>query len=264
MRRGLIPLLALVVLGGAAGCATAPTDPVARQQFRANNDPFEPLNRKTFAFNEWADRVLIKPVAQGYVKLVPEGVRDSLRHFLDNLNEPIVLGNTLLQGRFRNAGTTTARFLVNSSVGLAGFRDVASHNHLPKQIGDFGQTFWAWGVPEGPYLILPLLGPSNPRDATGSGVDVYMDPFRYVARANHFGTSVTAGPGDPGWRRQALAQHRAPGRDAAGGDRLLRVLPEPVPPAPGGGADPGEPAGEAALAGLLRGSGPVGCAGPTG
>jgi phospholipid-binding lipoprotein MlaA len=193
MRRSFVALLVLAVLGGAAGCATVPTDPVARQQFRANNDPFEPLNRKTFAFNEWADRVLIKPVAQGYVKLVPQVARDSLRHFLDNLNEPIVLGNTLLQGRFRNAGTTTARFLVNSSVGLAGFRDVASHNHLPKQIGDFGQTFWAWGIPEGPYLMLPLLGPSNPRDATGSGVDVYMDPFRYVARANHFGTSVTVG-----------------------------------------------------------------------
>jgi phospholipid-binding lipoprotein MlaA len=192
MRR-VVPLLLLVVLGGAAGCATVPKDPVARREFRANNDPFEPLNRKTFAFNEWADRVLIKPVAQAYVKIVPVVARDGLRHFLDNLNEPIVIGNTLLQGRFRSAGTTTARFLVNTSVGLAGLRDVASHNHLPKQIGDFGQTFWAWGVPEGPYLVLPLLGPSNPRDAIGSGVDVYMDPIRYVARANHFGTSVTAG-----------------------------------------------------------------------
>jgi phospholipid-binding lipoprotein MlaA len=175
------------------GCATEPRDPVAREQFKANHDPLEPLNRRTFAFNQAVDRAVIKPVAKGYRAALPGTVRDGLRHFLDNLNEPIVFANTLLQGRVRDAGDTAARFLVNSTVGIAGFRDVASHNRLPKKIGDFGQTFWAWGIPEGPYLIVPILGPTNPRDGVGSGVDAYIDPFRYVTDTDHFSTFVTGG-----------------------------------------------------------------------
>jgi phospholipid-binding lipoprotein MlaA len=176
-----------------AGCATEPSDPAARADFRANHDPLEPLNRKTFAFNQAVDRALIKPIAKGYRSALPLGVRDGLRHFLDNLNEPIVFINALLQGRVRDSGDTLARFLVNSTAGIAGFRDVASHNHLPRKIGDFGQTFWAWGMPEGPYLIVPVLGPTNPRDGIGSGVDAYIDPFRYLAKSDNFSTYVTGG-----------------------------------------------------------------------
>jgi phospholipid-binding lipoprotein MlaA len=176
-----------------AGCATEPRDPAGRAEFRANNDPLEPINRKTFALNQAIDRALIKPVARGYRSAIPRPARDGLRHFLDNLNEPIVFANTVLQGRLRDAGITGARFVINSTVGFAGFRDVAVRNRLPKKIGDFGQTFWSWGLPEGPYLIVPLFGPTNPRDGIGSGVDAYLDPFRYAARTNHFGTYVTVG-----------------------------------------------------------------------
>jgi phospholipid-binding lipoprotein MlaA len=191
----LTPRLALLIAGllCVAGCATEPSEPGARAQFRANHDPFEPLNRKTFALNQSIDRALIKPIAKGYRSAVPEPARTALRHFLDNLNEPIVFANTVLQGRLRDAGTTGARFVLNSTAGIAGFRDVAVRNRLPKKIGDFGQTLWAWGVPEGPYIIVPILGPTNPRDAVGSGVDAYADPFRYVARAQHFSSYVTGG-----------------------------------------------------------------------
>jgi len=187
---------AVLALSGAllvAGCASVPRDPAARAEFRANHDPLEPLNRRTFAFNLVLDRILIKPLAEGYRKVLPEGGRDAFRRFLDNLNEPVVFANNVLQGRFRAAGTTGCRFLVNSTAGIAGFVDVASHNRLPKQIGDFGQTLWTWGLPEGPYLILPVVGPSNPRDGVGAGVDVYIDPFRNVARRQNYPTGVTIG-----------------------------------------------------------------------
>jgi phospholipid-binding lipoprotein MlaA len=176
-----------------AGCATVPADPAARAQFEANHDPLEPLNRKTFAFNQFLDRVLIRPVANAYRRAVPQPARDALRHFLDNINEPVVLANALLQGRVRSAGIAGGRFIVNSTAGVLGFSDVASRHDLPKQIGDFGQTLWSYGFPEGPYLILPVLGPSNPRDGIGSGVDGYIDPFRYVLREQHSATYVTAG-----------------------------------------------------------------------
>jgi len=116
-----------------------------------------------------------------------------VRHFLDNLSEPLVFANDLLQARFSSAGTTGCRFVVNSTVGIAGFTDVASRHDLPRQVGDFGQTLWAWGMPEGPYLILPVFGPSNPRDGIGTGVDMYLDPFRYIARAQDYGAPVTVG-----------------------------------------------------------------------
>jgi phospholipid-binding lipoprotein MlaA len=190
-----VPCLAIILaaFGFLAGCASVPQDPAARAQFKADNDPLEPLNRKTFAFNEFVDRALIKPLAKGYRAAVPQGGRDALRHFLDNLSEPVVFANTVLQGRLHSAGTTLCRFAVNSTAGIAGFRDVAAHNRLPRQVGDFGQTLWAWGLPEGPYLIIPVLGPSNPRDGIGTGVDMYIDPFRYIARRQDYGSPVTVG-----------------------------------------------------------------------
>jgi|HubBroStandDraft_1064217.scaffolds.fasta_scaffold74133_2 phospholipid-binding lipoprotein MlaA len=193
MNRALRMAVVLAAAGFAAGCASVPRDPAARAQFEANHDPLEPLNRKTFAFNEGLDRILIKPLAKGYLKVLPQGGRDAIRHFLDNLNEPIVFVNSVLQGRIHNAGTSVCRFVVNTTLGVAGFSDVASKNGLPRQLGDFGQTLWAWGLPDGPYLIIPLFGPSNPRDGIGTGVDMYIDPFRYVARKQDFGSPVTVG-----------------------------------------------------------------------
>jgi phospholipid-binding lipoprotein MlaA len=170
-----------------------PTDPAARADFKANNDPIEPLNRRIFALNLGLDRILIKPLAQGYRKVLPEKGRDALRHFLDNLNEPLVFANNILQGRPKSAGTTVCRFLVNSTAGIGGLVDVAGKNRMLKQTGDFGQTLWVWGFPNGPYLIIPVFGPSNPRDGIGMGVDSYFDPFRYAAREYDFGAPVVVG-----------------------------------------------------------------------
>jgi phospholipid-binding lipoprotein MlaA len=186
-------LIAAALSLGLAGCASVPTDPAARAAFKANNDPLEPLNRDTFAFNLFVDRVLIKPLAQGYKAVLPEPIREALRHFLDNLHEPVVLANDLLQGRLKSAGQTGLRFALNTTVGFGGIDDVATGFKLPKKTGDFGQTLWAWGLPEGPYLILPVVGPSSPRDGIGMWVDIYIDPFRYVAGRQNYPSAVSVG-----------------------------------------------------------------------
>lgn len=193
MSRKRAPVLAMTLALALSGCASVPTDPAARAEFKANNDPLEPFNRRIFAVNLALDRALIKPLALGYRRVLPEKGRDALRHLLDNLNEPLVFANTVLQGRPKSARTTVCRFLLNSTVGIGGLVDVASGRKLPKQIGDFGQTLWAWGMPEGPYLMLPLFGPSSPRNGIGMGVDALFDPFRYAAREYDFGAPVIIG-----------------------------------------------------------------------
>lgn len=190
MKRAAILLLSSVALF-AAGCATVPTDPVARAAFKANNDPLEPLNRKIFAFNLLVDRAVLKPIARAYRWIVPASGRDGLRNFLKNLGEPVVLANNVLQGEFRRAGMTSERFVINSTVGIAGLADVAGRHGLDRQTGDFGQTLYVWGAAEGPYLVLPVVGPSNPRDGIGSGVDIYLDPFRYLARKYNYPTALS-------------------------------------------------------------------------
>ena len=180
-------VLAGVVLAVSA-CATPPSDPVARAEFDKTNDPLEPMNRKILDFNLFLDRILIKPVAQGYRWAVPEFGRNRMRNFLDNLGEPVIFINDSLQGEFSRANTTAGRFLFNSTFGIGGLWDQASRIGMEKQTGDFGQTLYSWGVPDGPYLVLPILGPSNPRDAVGIGVDSYMDPF-FWGLTVHFGAT---------------------------------------------------------------------------
>ncbi|MGE5203168.1 MAG: VacJ family lipoprotein [Acidobacteriota bacterium] len=175
-------LLAVALTAGA--CATPPTDPVARAEFDKTNDPLEPMNRKILDFNLFLDRILIKPAALTYRTIVPQYPRDRVRNFLDNLGEPVIFVNDSLQGEFDRAHTTFARFLFNTTFGIGGLWDQASKIGLEKQTGDFGQTLYSWGVPDGPYLVLPILGPSNPRDAIGFVVDSYIDPFKYVAANN--------------------------------------------------------------------------------
>jgi phospholipid-binding lipoprotein MlaA len=190
------PLRAAIIglcLSLVAGCATVPRDPAARAEYKANNDPLEPLNRNLFAFNLSLDRILMKPLAEGYRRLLPRPVRDGLRRFLDNLKEPRVVGNCILQWRLKSAATAGGRFIVNSTVGLAGINDVATRWKLPKQIGDFGQTLWAWGIGEGPYLIVPVFGPATPRDGIGQGADILLDPFRYIPAHEDYPTWFTLG-----------------------------------------------------------------------
>lgn len=166
-----------------AGCATAPSDPVERAAFEQTNDPLEPLNRQTLDFNLFLDRIVLKPVTKVYIAIVPEDGRDALRRALRNMKEPVVVINNVLQGELERAGAAAGRFTVNSTLGIAGLMDVAEKLGLPKETGDFGQTLFVWGLPEGPYLVLPLLGPSSPRDAIGLGADAYIDPFSYLASA---------------------------------------------------------------------------------
>ena len=174
-----------------AGCATVPRDPAARAEFKANNDPIEPFNRKVFALNLTVDRVLIKPLAQGYRWALPDWIRDPIRRVLDNLNEPLVMANCILQARFKSAAITGGRFVVNTTFGAGGIADVTTGWGMPKQVGDFGQTLWSWHLPEGPYLVIPIFGSSNPRDTIGQAVDVYLDPFRYEPLNDNYPDAIT-------------------------------------------------------------------------
>ncbi len=191
MKRGLLMLLpGLLVL--IFGCATPPSDPAALAAFKANNDPLEPLNRKVFVFNQVLDRFIFLPLAKGYIHVVPDRGREGIHNFLENLKEPVVLANDTLQGEGRRAAITAGRFTINSTIGILGFVDFAGQHGLQRQNGDFGQTLYLWGFREGAYLILPLWGPSNPRDAIGSGVDIYLDPLRYVARRYNYPSGLSA------------------------------------------------------------------------
>ncbi|HML10420.1 MAG TPA: VacJ family lipoprotein [Stellaceae bacterium] len=186
-RIGFAALLTTATLGG---CATPPADPSARAAYDQANDPLEPLNRKTFAFNQVLDKLLLKPAAQTYVAVFPGDARKAIHHMLDNMKEPTLFFNNVLQGQFKRAAITFGRFAVNSTVGFAGMVDVMTMSGVERQPADFGQTLFVWGVPSGPYLILPILGPTNPRDAVGSAVDSYDDPFTIVAN-DHGVTELT-------------------------------------------------------------------------
>ena len=159
-----------LLLAGESYAQTAPDD----------NDPLEPLNRTIFGWNQLLDLMFISPAAQVYGHL-PQPARTGVRNVLDNLKSPVVFANDLLQGEGDRAGVTLARFMINSLVGIGGLFDLATDFGYPKHSSDLGQTMGKWGVGEGPYLVLPLFGPSNPRDATGLIVDGYANPFGFAA-----------------------------------------------------------------------------------
>lgn len=147
-----------------------------------DNDPLEGLNRGIFEFNRVVDGVLIKPIAQIYRGVLPQQAQDSVRSFLRNLRSPVILANDVLQGDMDRAGSTVGRFLVNTTLGIGGLFDVASELGMPFHDEDFGQTLAVWGVGEGPYLVLPILGPSNPRDVVGLASEFYLDPVNIYLR----------------------------------------------------------------------------------
>jgi phospholipid-binding lipoprotein MlaA len=144
------------------------------------NDPYESFNRKMFDINDTLDRNVALPVAKAYTHVVPEPGRDGVHNFLTNLNAPVTLANDLLQLEPKRAVQTVGRALVNTTIGLGGLIDVATPMGIPAHEEDFGETLALWGVGEGPYLVLPLLGPSNPRDLTGRIVDIGFDPLTYA------------------------------------------------------------------------------------
>jgi phospholipid-binding lipoprotein MlaA len=171
-------MLGLVLL---AGCATPPSnDPEALEAYKEANDPLEPMNRYFFELNYAADELLFKPLAGWYYVALPNFAQDGVRNVLRNVRSPVVLANDLFQGETDRAGVTVGRFLVNSTMGVGGLFDIASRIGLDYHDEDFGQTLAVAGVGEGPYLMLPLLGPSNPRDAAGRVVDMLFDPLTYI------------------------------------------------------------------------------------
>jgi len=137
----------------------------------AAGDPLEPINRPILAVNDGLDRYVLEPVSKGWDYVLPDFVQHSLRRAFDNLRFPIVFANDIFQLKMVDAGIDLARFLVNSTVGLAGLLDPASTIGLPRNVEDFGQTLGYWGVPPGPYLMLPFFGPSSLRDGFGLIVD---------------------------------------------------------------------------------------------
>ena len=182
LRARLFALLAAATL---AGCATAPdpTDPDAVADFKAANDPLEPLNRAVYEINDGIDVVILRPLALAYRAVVPNPARQGVRNLLDNLASPVVLANDMMQGKPKRAGDTFMRLVINSTLGVAGLFDVATGLGYPQHSADFGMTLAVWGlVDEGAYLMLPLFGPSNPRDAVGRGADMALDPFTWIGQ----------------------------------------------------------------------------------
>ena len=159
--------LAVSILGG---CAMG----------RDPRDPFEPLNRSVYQFNDAVDQEVLKPVARGYRFIVPQFNRSSVSNFFSNLNDVVVALNNLLQGKFTAAYSDLGRVAINSTIGVLGLFDVASEAGIEKHDEDFGQTLGKWGVGDGPFVMLPLLGPSNVRDSVGRVGDHFVDPVTYV------------------------------------------------------------------------------------
>lgn len=179
--RAVIQTAVLAAALTLAGCAHRPPDDPA--------DPFERVNRGVFKFNRVADRYVLRPVARSYRDYVPTPVRTGVNNFLSNLFYPTVIVNDLLQGKFAQGGRDLGRFLLNTTAGLAGFMDVATPVGLPANDEDFGQTLGFWGLGEGVYLMLPLLGPSNGRDFFGRAADSFTGPTPVANLANAY--SVT-------------------------------------------------------------------------
>ena len=170
MNNHFLLLFLLTTLAILQGCATVegPGDP---------NDPFESYNRAMYKFNDGLDRYVLKPAAQGYDAITPAPVQKGISNFFSNLDDVLVIVNDLLQLKLTQAASDTGRLIVNSTLGLFGLIDWASDMGLEKHNEDFGQTLGYWGVPSGPYFVLPFLGPSTIRDTGGKYVDTdYFDP----------------------------------------------------------------------------------------
>jgi phospholipid-binding lipoprotein MlaA len=164
-----ITLASALSLGG---CATGPyADP---------RDPFEPVNRAVYSFNELLDRVLVKPLAQGYNAVMPGPANQGVTNFFNNLRDVTSAVNNLLQLKVGRAASDVGRVAINSTIGLLGLIDVASNMNIPSYKEDFGQTLGVWGFGSGPFIVWPLIGPSSGRDSVGLVADWFTDPITYI------------------------------------------------------------------------------------
>lgn len=173
----------LLLLLGGGGAASA--------QSSTAYDPFERTNRGLFELHQQIDRTVVRPVAQGYKAVTPPPVRNGLRNVLNNLGEPVTFINDLLQGRPVRAAETATRFVANTTIGVLGVFDVATAAGVPAHDEDFGQTLATYGVGPGPYLFVPVVGPTNARDLGGQLVDIAMNPVNAIALEN--GAAVRSG-----------------------------------------------------------------------
>ncbi|HKV97034.1 MAG TPA: VacJ family lipoprotein [Gammaproteobacteria bacterium] len=188
--RRLGPRLCLAAtLALLAACASAPPDYTTQVK-----DPWEKLNRVTYAFNDTLDKAVARPVARQYVRAVPLPTRNGIHNFLSNLGEPVTILNDLLQGRIGQTFKDSARFVVNSTVGVAGWFDVAKHLDLSQHDADLGETLAHWGVPAGPYVVIPFLGPSDLRDGLSLYPNYHANPLtnNMQARYRNAGTLSNA------------------------------------------------------------------------
>lgn len=183
--KGRLLLSSLAISTVLAGCAS--TTPELKQ-----DDPWQGWNRGTQSFNDDVDGAVLKPLAKGYLKVTPDPVDQGITNFFSNLNDIGVTVNDLLQLKVTQGGMDAGRFLINTTVGVVGLFDIAKMVDLPKHNEDFGQTLGFWGVPSGPYLVLPFMGPSSPREAVGSVGDALLNPLTYTFVFAGGGAAISA------------------------------------------------------------------------
>jgi phospholipid-binding lipoprotein MlaA len=177
MSKSVSPRIGVILAAalGLSACVTLPPNHVKNPQ-----DPWESWNRGVYRVNDKLDHAVALPVTKAYVKHVPSGVRTSVSNFFSNVTTPGVMVNDALEGKFKNAGSDLARFLMNSIIGFGGLFDPASSAGLERNYADFGLTLGHWGVHPGPFLELPILGPSSVRDGLGKIPDYYLRPTSYI------------------------------------------------------------------------------------
>ena len=192
MRAHRLPLILpglLAAVLAVAGCTAPMVQTAGMDDF---NDPLEETNRAIFGFNQAVDHAVLIPAAKTYRAVLPPPMQQSVHDFLQNLNNPVIFANDVLQGQLNLAGQTLARTAINTTVGVGGMFDVAKTMGIPHHSNDMGITLATWGFAEGPYVMVPVLGPSNPRDIVGSIADGFADPGDYVAGQHHLYYAILA------------------------------------------------------------------------
>jgi phospholipid-binding lipoprotein MlaA len=180
MRERIIKLLATLCACALALSGCASQIPAAPKEERSPDDPWEPMNRSIHTFNQNIDKAFFKPLAHGYVKVIPGPVRQGINNFSMNLLGPLYIINNFLQGKFKRGFSETGRFLANTTVGLLGFINAGQHMGMEVYREDFGQTLAVWGVPDGPFVVVPFFGPRTLRHAAMIPLNLAADPTFYI------------------------------------------------------------------------------------
>ncbi len=184
--RACVPALLAIALALGACASKPPADDLeARRYYKEINDPLEPMNRQILKFNRGFEKIILTPVAKTYRAVLPAPARKGVYNLLHNLKSPGIFGNDVMQGEGKRAGNTLLRFVVNSTLGIGGLFDVATRMGIESHDEDFGQTLAVHGIGEGFYLVLPIFGPSSPRDGIGLAVDILIDQIFWILRSEN-------------------------------------------------------------------------------